>query len=72
MNSINFQLMNRTELRKYISKHPEDRQAFHAYMDMLSQEPCLVNGNVNDLQDVQKVTQIIEQVTTIKQRNKNS
>lgn len=66
MNPIDFQLMNRTDLRKYIAKNPHNRQAFYFYMDMLANQPVLANGTALDLKDLNHLTQIIKRTINFK------
>ncbi|MHC5614607.1 MAG: DUF6887 family protein [Nostoc sp.] len=37
MNQINFDLMSDTQLLSYVRTHPQDTEAFHKYMDRLSE-----------------------------------
>lgn len=39
MNHPNFSLMTDAELRTYILKHREDKEAFYAYVDRMSNRP---------------------------------
>ncbi|MDF5719210.1 MAG: hypothetical protein PUP91_01690 [Rhizonema sp. PD37] len=39
MGTPNFAQMTSTELREYLKKHPNDKQAFHARMDKIYANP---------------------------------
>jgi hypothetical protein len=39
MSDTNFAAMSREQLREYIRTHPQDKIAFHVYMDKLQSEP---------------------------------
>ncbi|MBG1265641.1 DUF6887 family protein [Nostoc sp. WHI] len=39
MNQINFDAMSDAQLLSYVRTHPQDKEAFHKYMDKLSERP---------------------------------
>lgn len=66
MTSINYQKMNRTQLRAYILEHRDDEQAFRAYMDKLADAPVLASGTLADLDNPEKIANIIKRIQQTK------
>lgn len=66
MTSINYHQMSRTELRAYILKHRDDEQAFRAYMDKLADAPVLASGTLTDLDNPEKIADIIKLIQKTK------
>lgn len=62
MTSSNYHKMNRTELRAYILEHRDDEQAFRAYMDKLADAPVLASGTLADLDNPEKIADIIKRI----------
>ncbi|PSF36035.1 hypothetical protein C7H19_14935 [Aphanothece hegewaldii CCALA 016] len=66
MTYINYHQMSRTELRAYILEHRDDEQAFQAYMDKLVDAPVLASGTLTDLDNPEKIAEIIKKIQKTK------
>lgn len=62
MNQLNFEAMNRKELRKYILEHREDEYAFRVYLDRITAEA--INSEVypapQSIDDLNHFPQLLE------------
>lgn len=58
---LNFQQMNRKELRAYVLTHREDEEALRIYMERLHNEPGVIRqtGGLNE-EDLNQLEQLIK------------
>ena len=59
---IDFNTMNKTELRAYLIKHPEDKSAFQAFADRYTSEAELTTYSMaQSPEDIKEVDKLIQQ-----------
>ncbi len=58
MKPINFTNMNDQELKQYLLKHKDDKEAFYAYLDRKQQHPKQVIIGANELDSLSTEQQI--------------
>ncbi|MDJ0510285.1 MAG: hypothetical protein QNJ64_13680 [Crocosphaera sp.] len=58
----NFEKMTKTELRAYLIAHPDDKNAFHAFVDRYTSDaPSDTYGVAKSPEDIKKIEQLIRQ-----------
>lgn len=61
----NFKTMNKTELRAYLIKHPEDKSAFQAFVDRYTSEADPVTYPLaQSSEEIKEVENLIQQRLT--------
>ncbi len=60
-----FNNMNKTELRAYLIKHPEDKSAFQAFVDRYTSEAdTATHSPAQSLEEIKEVDNLIQQKLT--------
>ncbi|EAZ90334.1 DUF6887 family protein [Crocosphaera chwakensis] len=61
----NFEKMTKTELRAYVISHPDDQNAFHAFVDRYTSDaPSDTYGMAKSPEDIKTIEQLIRQKTS--------
>jgi hypothetical protein len=61
----NFNIMNKTELRSYLVKHPGDQAAFHAFVDRFTSEADSATYSLaQSPEEIKQVEYLIQQKLT--------
>ena len=62
---IDFNTMNKTELRAYLIEHPEDKSAFQAFVDRYTSEADSVSYSpAESLEEIKEIDNLIRQKVT--------
>jgi hypothetical protein len=61
MSKPNFAAMSKTELKRYLLEHRNDKEAFHALMDKINAEP---NPKFYSIDEIGKLQKLIEEKRT--------